>query len=239
VPSPGRPRNVLDDPFAVRANRETVGAELMLTYDRTPATWMWAWDNDVREDASLATSLGFAWRHLPTTQDASIGVLLNGNTFAFPGAPPPRDLWELRGRIVSSMRPGARMVAHLFVGTGEPNGADPRRIDRFGGDARIDYDSMVFETFAKFNDWGPYDYHRDFNLTFPIQLMGDLSYSLGTPRWFAAPQSKIGVRGTWRSLDRYSNRYCPGLDAEGECDPSLPGPDGTEWEFRTYFHVSL
>ncbi len=48
--------------------------------------------------------------------------------------------------------------------------------------------------FAKFNDCGPYDYHRDFNLTFPVQLMGDLSYTLGKPRWFGLPQTRFGVR---------------------------------------------
>ena len=25
---------------------------------------------------------------------------------------------------------------------------------------------------VRFNDWGPYDYHRDFNLTYPFQLRG-------------------------------------------------------------------
>jgi hypothetical protein len=102
---------------------------------------------------------------------------------------------------------------------------------------------VAFETFAKFNDWGPYDYHRDFNLTFPAQLMGDLSYSLGMPRWFDFPQTRFGVRATWRSLDRYSPRYCPASvpDATGtpQCDPTAPGPNGREWEIRTYLRVAL
>ena len=98
--------------------------------------------------------------------------------------------------------------------------------------------------FAKFGDWGPYDYHRDFNLTFPVHLMGDLSYTLGAPRWFGWPQTRIGVRATWRSLDEYSNRYCPvGVtDARGieVCDPTAVGfGDGNEWEIRTYLHVAL
>jgi hypothetical protein len=97
---------------------------------------------------------------------------------------------------------------------------------------------VSFGTFVKINDWGPYDYHHDFNLTFPLQLMGDVSYSLGKPEWFGLPNTCIGVRGTWRSLDRDSNRYCPGR-VDGECDPELPGPHGTEWELRTYLHVSL
>ena len=98
-------------------------------------------------------------------------------------------------------------------------------------------------TIAKFNDWGPYDYHRDFNLTFPVQLMGDVSWSLGLPEWFDLPQTRFGVRGTWRSLDQYSPRYCPTQvpNAQGslECDPTGLGPNGREWEIRTYLHIGM
>jgi hypothetical protein len=245
VPSPGRPRDVLDDPFAVRANRETLGAELLLTYDPTPATWMWAWDNIIREDARFAGSLGFVFRHLPTTQDASIGILGDGRTtFAFPGAPPPRDHWEINGRVVSKLRSNLRIVSNFFAGTGEPNGDNARLIHRYGMDARVAWGSVAFETYAKLNDWGPYDYHRDFNLTYPLQLMGDISKTLGTPKWFGYPQTRLGVRGTWRSLDEFSPRYCPArfVDATGvgNCaPPTTPGDNGREWEIRTYLHFTI
>ena len=101
----------------------------------------------------------------------------------------------------------------------------------------------AFATFVKANDFGPYDYHHDFNMTFPLHLMGDLSYSIGKPRWFGFPQTRIGVRGLWRSLDEYSNRYCPqevpDINGNLKCDPTAEGPNGTEWEIRTYLHVSL
>ena len=244
APWPGQPRNVIDDPFAVRGNRETRAVELMLTYDPTPATWMWAWDNVVREDARLAWSLGVIYRDFPTTMDAAIGVLEDGKTFfAFPGATPPRDLWEVRSRIVSALRTDRRLVVNLFVGTGEPNGDDTRLVEFFGGDARFTTKSWAFLGFAKAGDWGPFDYHRDFNMTFPVHLMADVSRTLGMPRWFGYPQTKVGVRYTWRSLNEYSNRYCPGttLDPQGNpvCEPTLPGDNGTEWEFRTYLQVTL
>ncbi len=230
VQAPGRPRNVLEDPFAVRSNRETFGVEMMLGYDPTPGTWMWAWDNDVREDARFAASLDFVYRHLPTTQDVSIGVLSDGRTtFAFPSAPPKRDLWELRGRVVSRLGPDRRLVATGFVGDGEPNGDDDRVVHRSGLDARLAWSSMAFSGSAHFNDWGPYDYHRDFNLTFPMQLSADVSHTLGAPRWFANPQTAIGVRGIYRTLDEFSPRYAP--DATGE--------KGNEWEFRSYLIFAL
>ena len=65
-------RNILIDPFVVRANRETVAGEILLTFDPTPATWMYEWDNDRAEDAKFAASLGFVYRHLPTSMDAAI-----------------------------------------------------------------------------------------------------------------------------------------------------------------------
>ncbi len=245
VPAPGRPRNILDDPFAVRGNRETTAGELLVTYDPTPATWMYAWDSDVREDARLAFSAGFIYRHQPTTQDVAIGIFADGRTtFAFPSAPPARDLWEAHARIVSKLRPGLGFIANLFAGEGEPNGSDTRLIRRYGGDLRLAMGSIKLVTSAKVNDWGPYDYHRDFNLTYPIQLMGDISTVLGTPNWFDIPQTRFGISVTWRSLDQYSPRYCPALkvDASGAlvCDPEAPGiSNGREWEIRSYLHLNL
>lgn len=242
VPAPGRPRNILDDPFAVRANRETTAFELLLNYDPTPATWMYAWDSDVREDARLAASLGVIFRHHPTTQDAGIGILADGrSTFPFPGAPPARDLWEAHGRIISKLRPDLGIIANLYGGEGEPNGDDERLINRYGADVRVIWKSMRLNTAARFNDWGPYDYHRDFNQTFPVQLMADVSYTLGMPEWFDVPQTRFGIRGAWRSLDQHSPRYCPVRVPEFSgmmvCDSDFPGPEGSEWEIRTYIHL--
>ena len=245
VEAPGRPRNILDDPFAVRHNRETMAGEILLTYDPTPATWMYDWNSDVSEDATFAMSAGFVYRHHPTTQDAAIGILGDGRTiFAFPGAPEARDLWEAHTRIVSKLSPNFGFITNLFAGDAEPNGSDERLIRRYGGDLRMIYKNVKLTSMVKVDDWGPYDYHRDFNLTYPLQLMADLSTSVGKPKWIDLPNTRLGVRYTWRSLDQYSPRYCPtqGIDVTGnaECDPTAVGYDfGKEWEFRTYLHVNI
>ena len=88
----GRVRNVIDDPFAVRGNRETTGGELMVTYDPTPATWMWAWDSDLREDAKLAASIGLSVRRHHTSADGGLLVSAEGLVYGFAGATPERDL---------------------------------------------------------------------------------------------------------------------------------------------------
>lgn len=243
APAPARPRNVLDDPFVVRANREMAAAELLLTWDPTPATWMYAWDSDAREDAPFAASLGFTFQRMPTTQDAALGLLADGRTiFAFPGATPPRSLWEVRSRAVTRLGQETRLVANLLGGTAEPRGNDPRLLRRLGGDLRLVHRQLMVLGAARFNDWGPYDYYRDFNLTFPQQYMADLSTVLGLPQWFDVPATRLGVRGTWRSLDRYSPRYCPERvpDANGTlvCDATAPGPNGREWEIRSYLSVA-
>ena len=241
---PGRLRNVQDDPFAVRANRETTAGELLLTYDPTPGTWMYEWDNDRAEDAKFAFNLGFVFRHHPTAQDAAVGFLANRTSFAFPNAAPAQDLWEAHSRIVSKLNPDLGFIANFYAGNAQANGSDDRLIERFGGDIRFIYNKLKLTHTLKFNDWGPFDYHRDFNLTYPVQLMLDLSTTLGKPDWFILPNTQVGVRGTWRSLNEYSPRYSP-MFIPPNTYPAVPPissvgfPNGSEWEIRTYIHINI
>ncbi len=242
VQAPGRLRNIVDDPFVVRANRETTAGELLLTYDPTPGTWMYQWDNDRAEDAKFALSTGFVYRHHPTAQDAAIGFLANRNQFAFPNSAPAHDLWESNTRIVSKVRPDLGVIANIYFGNAQANGSDERLIERFGGDIRLIYKKFKLVHSWKINDWGPYDYHRDFNLTYPVQLMLDLSTSVGKPDWFILPDTKIGLRGTWRSLDQYSPRYLPNVAEEFATAPIISPVgfgNGNEWEIRTYIHINI
>lgn len=243
--APARPRNILDDPFVVRSNRETVAAELLLTYDPTPATWMYEWDSDRMEDATMAISLGLVYRHHPTTMDAAIGILPDGRTtFAFPGAAPAKDLWEIHARVVSKPHRDLGMIALFYAGDAQANGNDPRTIRRMGTEVRAMHKYKKLSSHIRFNDWGPYDYHRDFNLTFPLQLMADFSGSLVKPDWFDLPGTRIGLRGTWRSLDQYSPRYAPVFTRDPD-GTMLPNPkaigfdNGVEWEIRSYVQISF
>lgn len=245
VAAPGRPRNILEDPFVVRSNREQTSAEILFTYDPTPGTWMYNWDSDRTEDAGLAVSLGFVYRHLPTTQDAAIGILPDGRTtFAFPGAAPARDLWEVHSRVVSKVNRNFGFIANIYAGDAQANGSDERTIRRYGMDLRIIRNQVKLISFVRVNDWGPYDYHRDYNLTYPLQLMADISTDLGKPDWFNLPSTRIGIRASYRTLDRYSPRYSPTqtIDGSGQWvpDPTAVGFDnGNEWEIRTYVLINV
>jgi len=244
VQAPGRLRNIQDDPFAVRANRETTAGELLISYDPTPSSWMYEWDNDRAEDAKFAFNLGFVYRHQPTAQDAAIGFLSNRTAFAFPNSAPAQDLWEVNSRIVSKARPDLGIIANLYFGNAQANGSDARLVERVGGDIRMIYHKLKLTHSFKINDWGPFDYHRDFNLTYPVQLMLDLSTTLGKPDWFILPNTQIGIRGTWRSMDQYSPRYSPTAVPDNTY-PAIPPispvgfPNGSEWEIRTYIHINI
>jgi hypothetical protein len=244
INAPGRLRNIQDDPFVVRGNRETVGGEFLLTYDPTPATWMYEWDSDRTEDAKLAISSGFVFRHLPTTQDAAIGFLSNRTAFAFAKSAPAHDLWESNTRIVSKITPNFGIIANLLIGNAQSNGSDDRLIERYGGDIRVILNKIKMVGTFKVNDWGPYDYHRDFNLTYPEQLSLDISTTLGKPDWFILPNTQIGLMGTWRTLDKYSPRFTPS-SVPANTFPAIPvlSPigfsNGNEWEIRTYIHINI
>ena len=244
VEAPGRLRNILQDPFVVRQNRETTAGELLITYDPTPGTYMYEWNNDEVEDAKFAMNAGFVYRHLPTAMDGHIGFLADRSIFAFPNSVPAEDLWEVRSRMVSKLTPDLGIIGNFYYGNGQARGSDPRLIKRFGGDIRMVYKKIKLQTEVKVNDWGPFDYHRDFNLTYPLQLMADISTTLEKPGWFVLPSTKIGLRGIWRSLDENSPRYAPATPPENVFPPQptldpVGFSNGSEWEIRTYIHINI
>ncbi|MDN3664826.1 glycoside hydrolase family 2 TIM barrel-domain containing protein [Algibacter miyuki] len=243
VTGTGRLRNVQDDPFAVRSNRETTAGEILFTYDPTPGTWMYEWDNDRSEDAKFAMNFGFVYRHQPTATDAAIGFLADRTSFAFDNSAPAQDLWEANTRLVSKINPDLGLIANFYAGNGQANGDSERVINRVGGDIRVIYNKLKLVHSFKINDWGPFDYHRDYNMTYPVQLMLDLSTTLGKPDWFILPDTKIGIRGTWRSLDQYSNRYSPMATEDDFSNEPIISPvgfgNGNEWEIRTYIHINI
>lgn len=223
------PRNQVQDPFWVRSNRETLGAELLLVFDPTPQTWFWQWDNAQRENAPFAASLDFSYRHLPTAQDAALGVLASGQVFAFPGSAPAHDLWELWARFVWNAG-GLHVAGAAWLGTGQANGNDPRLIQRGGIEARGAVGRWSINGAVKANDWGPYDYHRDYNLTFPLQVSADAAWTLGPPRWFFPDQTKLGVAMKLRTMDEHSPRIDPVASQQA---------GGREWEVKSYVRFSL
>ncbi|NEV92698.1 glycosidase [Psychroflexus sp. YR1-1] len=243
--APGRLRNVIDDPFAVRWNRETTAGEILFTFDPTPGTYMYNWDNNRAEDAEFALSAGFVYRHLPTTMDAHIGFLDTREFFAFSNSVPAEDLWEAHAKVVSRLSPDLGFVGTFYYGNGQAQGDSERLVTgRFGANLDVRYKKYWIIADVKVDDWGPYDYHRDFNLTFPLQTMLDMSTTLAKPEWFILPTTQIGIRGIWRSLNEFSPRYSPNATPIGSfnSEPILSAvgfPNGSEWEIMTYIRFNI
>ncbi|MFT7623928.1 MAG: beta-galactosidase [Myxococcota bacterium] len=237
------PRNVLDDPFAVQGNREQIAFELVLSYDPTPGTWLWNWDNEIVEDAVFAASLDFVYRIQPEARDSGLAVFDFGLA-PFGVAPPAQDVWEAKLRLISNPGAGVRLIGNLWTGQVEPTSGDERRIFRKGIDVKVAWRKLLAQAVVKLDDWGPYDYHRDFNLTFPVQAIGDVSWALNMPRWLGQLYSRVGIRGQVRTLNSLSPRYRQPSNADpSNADPSnadqSDGEQSMEWEVRTYVHITL
>jgi len=218
-----RPRNIVDDPFSVSANRETVAGELLLTYDPSPGTWWWAWDHAQTEDAPFGASLDLVYRHQPTARDAALGFDAEGNLFTFGEGLPAADTWDatLKGILTPG---GLRLLAGAFVGSAQSTGDDARLVLRKGGDLSLWWGVTALQVGARWDDWGPYDYHRTFNLTFPFQAWGDLSTGLTGLR-LPTPGTRLGLRGKYREFDGHSP------------DALLLGEAGQQFEIVTYLEV--
>jgi hypothetical protein len=224
------PRNALEDPFVVGDNRETLGGELLFVYDPTPATWYWSWDRDRREDASFAASLDTVYRHQPTSRDASLIILADGSLVPAPAAPPAHDVWQSTFAWSSAWWRPLRLSGTLFAGQDQANAGDARLVTRYGGSLRLLRGGFGFGTDLRLNDWGPYDYHKDFNLTYPLQWYGDLSYGLARSALGVA-DARIGLRWQLRLLDGNSEGYV--------VDPAHPTRIGSEAEALTYLELGL
>jgi hypothetical protein len=222
-------RNFRDDPFAVLDNRETYAGELLFVYDPTPGSYFFSWDNAQRENANFAMSLDLSYRHQPTVRDANFGFTGDGILFAFSGSPPAADEWMINSRMIFNVGP-TRLMVMPYVGQQQARGIDERLVTRSGVDFQAWYRKLAVNGFVKVNDWGPYDFHRDFNFTFPVQTMLDLSGGVGRPNPFVAT-TRLGVRAKWRMLGEYTPV------GNFDNDPGLGSAEGWEGEIFTYVRV--
>ena len=228
----------------MRYNRETTGAELMLTYDPTPATWMWAWDSDVREDANLAASLGLIFKRHHTTADARPVHLRGGRRVRLRRLHAGPRLGRSVGGALprgQPLRPTTRMISHIYFGTAEPNGDNERLINRFGLDSRIAWPSVALAGHVKFNDFGPYDYHRDHNLTYPAAVDGGPLLHAGQAPVVrpAADPVRRARRPTapWIGTPTATSRTACPSRRRANCIRRVARR--AEWEIRTYLHLVI
>jgi hypothetical protein len=224
------PRNRDDDPFAVLDNREARAGELFVTYDPTGATPFYAWDNDHREDAEFAFNVGMNYTEYRTKTDSFQFFFepTNSNA-AFGEGLPADDVWELSSRMVFNPNRDIRLITTLVGGnlqsTGDPNGGTREFYEAYG--KFVFRDRHIVDAYAKYNAFGPYDFHRQFNITFPYQYR--LDYRILLDDLLDEERStQIGIRGLLR-----------GVDDNSPTEEFLDGENDYLWQIHAYFNFSF
>ncbi|MDP6969521.1 MAG: hypothetical protein QGG88_10500 [Gammaproteobacteria bacterium] len=213
-------------PFAVRDNREAVSGELFFTYDPTPATFFYEWDNDVKEDAELAFNVGITRTDYSSKSDSAVWWDPQGWHWIDEGRPVADDVvTTISSKIVYNPSPSLRVVANLEAGQQVPvayTAADAKlKKSNFNSiSAKLVHNSQnIYKfTYAK-NKMGEYDEDKNFGIRYPEHL--EFSYerlltSLGEG-------SKVGIQAYKRKMDDNS-----GADYASGANSSM-------YEVRAYF----
>jgi hypothetical protein len=229
------PRNRDDDPFAVLGNREAESFEVFFTYDPTPASWFYAWDNDMKEDAAFAFNIGLTATNYDTATDANLFFFEDAGTNAsFGEGLPAAEVGTLKSKMVFNPRTGLRHILNLTAGKQQSTGAvrdadgaffEPVEFFAVDGKSIID-NEHIWSWYIKVDDFGPYDFQRQFNEVFPLQLK--LEYTRLLDRFKDMDDSsKWGVKGLYRELDELS-----GGDYEDGLNEYI-------FEVQTYYQVNF
>lgn len=222
-----QPRNRDDDAFAVLDNREATSYELFLTYDPTGATPFYKWDNDVREDASFAFNIGAVYTEQSSDTDSyQFFFEPTGENAAFGVGLPDTDVWEVSSRMVFVPGFDTRLILNLLYGnnqsTGDPEGG---KREYYEMDFTFMRGRHVLSGYLWKDAWGPYDFQRQFNLTFPYQVQ--LDYSILLDELFDQDWStQIGLKTLFRTFD--------------EDSPEQEYQDGeNDWRFLTSLYINF
>jgi beta-galactosidase len=192
-----------NDPFAVLDNREAEAFEIYFTYDPTPGSWFYDWNVDMTEDAAFAFNLGITATSYKKPTDAHLFFFEEGGVNAsFGEGLDAEDVWLLKSKMIFNPRGDLRYIANFSAGkqqsTGEPN-KEP--VEFIGIDGKLILDKKhIYAGSIKKDDFGPYDFQRQFNVVYPLQAkleyarlldqLGDEDLS-----------SKWGIKLFYRELD--------------------------------------
>ncbi|MDP8232928.1 MAG: hypothetical protein P9L91_09730, partial [Candidatus Zophobacter franzmannii] len=200
------PRNRDSDPFAVLGNRETLSGELFLTYDPTPGSYFYAWNRDDKEDANLAFTIGGNYTEYKADTDAHLFYYQEGETNApFGSGLLSVEEWLAKGIFIMNPIPNFKSIITLEAGQQQSTGNPDGEVTEFYSIATkfIINKKHYIEAYAKKDAWGPYDWYRQFNITYPYQYK--LDYSLLIDNLFDIEKSsRIGIKALFRNLDEKS-----------------------------------
>ena len=132
------------------------------------------------------------------------------------------EVWGVSSRMVFNPSERVKYILKLVRGfdqsTGDPDGGTR---DYWQAHAKAIFGGRhtVSGYFMK-DSWGPYDFYRQFNLTFPEQIKLDYSVLLGSGfggisnRMAEDRATKIGIRALYRTVDENSpdNEFLEGVN---------------------------
>jgi len=225
-----RPRNTDVDPFAVLDNRAATAAELIFTYDPTPATSFYAWNVDMIEDAPFAYNIGLTYTHYSTDTDSYLFFYEQGNSnAAFGEGLREKNVWLLKSKMIFNPSKDLTAVLNAYTGrkqsTGQPG---ENTVNFYSGNAKVILNKAnIFSGWVRVKDFGPYDFQEQFNIVYPLQV--ELGYTRLLDNLLDEDNSsQIGVRLFYRTLDNLS--------------PSDEYDDGANdymTEIQTFFKISF
>ncbi|MDJ0778571.1 MAG: hypothetical protein QNJ85_11965 [Gammaproteobacteria bacterium] len=219
-------RNREEDPFAVLDNREATSLELIYTYDPTPATYFYAWNVDMIEDAPMAFNLGLTATSYGTDTDAEL-FFFEGtrSNVPFGGGIAEEDVWQLKSKLVLNPRKGLTQVYDVYIGEKQSTGVpDEETLEYYAVEAKLIVDKIhIYEGYVKVDDFGPYDFQEQFNIVYPLQLKLEYARLLDALA-DEDRSSRYGIKLLYRELDE--------LSAEDEYQD---GENDYMFEIQTYF----
>ncbi|MCK4907025.1 MAG: hypothetical protein KAS64_05715 [Spirochaetes bacterium] len=215
-------RNRIDDPFAVMENRAANSYEIAFEYDPSGGTWFFNWDNDRRETSPVAYNIVFNYTEYTTATDGyTFWYDEGGKTLGLPNGFPRDSVFKLAGKLVLNPSPVLKIITRLEIAK--------QQAWHFGGDTpkheffdfnepyrayrAVSYQALKLDVWlhSKFmfllevikDGWGPYDWMKEWNFTYPWQIKFDFSIMLDG-LLNRRRSNKIGFLYEYRNLDEYS-----------------------------------
>jgi beta-galactosidase len=197
-------RTSQDENFAVYDNRDARAVELYFTYDPTPGTFFYEWDNFLKEDAKFAFNLGITKTNFSARTD------IRSWSWGDDWGRDSEKIEKLTSRFVYNPFNSLKITGEIEAGHQMPlfggnpdNRANPTstedNLSQFLSiDTKFVYGQKnIFSVVYKNDAYGEYDWYADYGTSFPRQLQ------LGYERLLddTSRPSKIGFMWFKRDLN--------------------------------------
>ena len=207
----GSDRNPLTSPLLVGGtNRGLMQAELVLTWDLTGATWFHEWDNDDKENAVFAASLGGLWTIYQDETDPIRALFIDPGAFTYSahndsgvptGMSRAENLFRLQARVVSNFAPQAKVIVTAEFARDQNLGAPTVPLETsVGGNVDLKLGQWQFGVGLDHNIWAPEDWHYEYGINIPWEWRTSIAYHFGNFS-FVQPENVVGLEVQGRTFE--------------------------------------